>query len=74
MRQGWRTGEGLHDPLEMVVREERESTVGVLLQSWDETGELELKEWRKRQRSVVSLLPFLGGLYVSTKCLIELGT
>lgn len=34
MRQRWKTGEGLHDPLEMVVREEREITVGVLLQSW----------------------------------------
>lgn len=34
VRQGWKTGEGLHDPLEMVAREGREITVGVLLQSW----------------------------------------
>lgn len=38
MSEGWKTG-GLHDPLEMVVREEREITVGFLYRTGDETGD-----------------------------------
>lgn len=46
MSQEGRLEKGLHDPLEMVVKEEKETTVGVLLLSWGRDWGLE--EWRKR--------------------------
>lgn len=41
-------GEDLCDPLGDGVREEEETAAGVVMQTWDETEELDLKEQKER--------------------------